>query len=131
MTQRSQSIKQVRVGGRVKHSDLKWRHIMEEFKESSLGPSAFCSQKGISLSTFYQWLKKRKIENPPSAPSFIPIRVDSDGSRSELSLPRNASPLGAVFTLHFRDDLRLKIEEGFHGPTLRRIFETLTFKGSR
>jgi Transposase len=51
-----------------------WKQVLQQFAESKLSVAEFCSQKGLSVQSFYQW--KRKL------------------------LPADRSPLNAVVPVH-------------------------------
>jgi len=100
--------------------------ILQEFAGSSLTVVAFCAQKNLSPSTFYQW-RKRLTKSPTpndSAPkgSFIPVTLASP----EEVLCQKSSDFPSGFTLNFNGSLSLSICQGFHGPTLKRIVQTLS-----
>ena len=125
-----------RVSGRNQRRPVAfWVSMIEEFSKSDCSLVSFCSQKGISRVTFHHWRQRLK-ENPPQGsgrdPKFLPVHVvtpersqEKEGS-SFKSSPEESSD----FTLHLGGHLRLKIEPGFHGPTLRRIVQVLSSEES-
>ena len=53
-----------------------WQQALQQFTESKLSATDFCSQKGLSVQSFYQW--KRKLlsaDGPPSVNAMVPVRI--------------------------------------------------------
>jgi len=44
-----------------------WRQVIHDYKASGLTISAYCREKSISISSFYQW--KAKLKDKPSESS--------------------------------------------------------------
>ena len=52
-------------GRTCRNADVR-RELVEEFNGSGMSAAAFCAARGISLSTFYNWLsKERKADRVP------------------------------------------------------------------
>jgi transposase-like protein len=53
-----------------------WQQALQQYVESKLSVSDFCSQKGLSVPAFYQW--KRKLlapDKPSSVNAMVPVRI--------------------------------------------------------
>ena len=53
-----------------------WQQAFQQYVESKLSVIDFCSQKGLSVPSFYQW--KRKLlatDSPPSVNAMVPVHI--------------------------------------------------------
>lgn len=57
-----------------------WQAIIQQWRESGLTQTQFCTEQEIKLHNFYYWLKKLRVENEPDLgrAGFIPVAVSSN-----------------------------------------------------
>jgi hypothetical protein len=73
-----------------------WQDVLKQFLDSKLSVIDFCSQKGLSVPSFYQW--KRKLLPPAKSPSRRGAEAQSLGAEfrrdvfASLRLPASAFP---------------------------------------
>jgi transposase len=53
-----------------------WRDVLRQFVDSKLSVVDFCSQKGVSVPSFYQWKRKLlPVEKSPPVSTMVPVRI--------------------------------------------------------
>jgi len=68
--------------------------LLKEYKASGLGRKEFCEQRGIRLTTFYGWFKKRRKKR--TTPAFAQVKVTAPKQAPiEIHLP-NGQKLGIL-----------------------------------
>ena len=61
--------------------------ILEEFDRSGMPAVRFAAERGLSLSTFRSWLRRRRDESPSQPePTFVPVTLEAAGLAIEPSL---------------------------------------------
>jgi len=57
-----------------------WQAIIEQWRDSGLTQTQFCTEQDIKLHNFYYWLKKQRLENEPDFghADFIPVSVSTN-----------------------------------------------------
>jgi hypothetical protein len=66
-----------------------WRQTIAAWKRSAQTAAAFAAAQGVSVASLYAWrqeLARRDAEQPPPAPTFVPVHVVPEG-RVEVLLP--------------------------------------------
>ena len=66
-----------------------WQVIIQQWRNSGLTRTQFCTEKNIKLHNFQYWLKKQRLENEPdlAGAGFIPVSVNPNSSQKiELHL---------------------------------------------
>lgn len=66
----------------------RWVERLERFAARSQTVAAFCAAEGVSTANFYLW--RRRLAQPASAPTIVPIRVAPSHKPTtpiELALP--------------------------------------------
>lgn len=73
-----------------------WRGLLEEFSQSGLTVQAFCTAKGVSVPSYYQW--KRKLRGPEveSSQAIVPVRLIASPARIVASHVQIVTPSGFV-----------------------------------
>ena len=108
-------------------SSSNFTRIIERQKESGLSVKAFCSNEGLTPSTFYYW--QRKIRNEAGVNRFIPLVVKSHLSRVNTISPEEAvqQPHGddAVFEIIYRNGSKLRIKHDLDLDRLRALLSVL------
>jgi DNA-binding phage protein len=94
------------------------QHIVAEFVSSGMGQDEFCRSRGISRSTLYRYLSKRRSpEEPALSTQLVPVEL-VDVHRTTLS--RN--PALAVLLENGR---KVEVGEGFDTGTLERLLRVV------
>jgi hypothetical protein len=61
--------------------------ILEEFDSSGMPAAGFAAERGLSLSTFRSWLRRRRDEVPSQVhPAFVPVTLETAGVAGEPSI---------------------------------------------
>lgn len=77
-----------------------WQQILEEHTKSDLSVNAFCSQKSLSVQSFYQWKRRlRPRVADASSPTLVPVRIIPSESHALPQSIQLMTPSG--FTLRF------------------------------
>ncbi len=101
--------------------------VIERQKESGLSVKAFCSNEGITPSTFYYW--QRKIKNKAEVNRFIPLVVKSPVSNvNTISAEETVQqPHGddAFFEIIYRNGSKLRINHDLDLDRLRVLLSLL------
>jgi len=108
-------------------SSSNFTRIIKRQKESGLSVKAFCSNEGLTPSTFYYW--QRKIRKEAGVNHFIPLVVKSHLSRVNTISPEEAvqQPHGdvAVFEIIYRNGSKLRIKHDLDLDRLRALLSLL------
>jgi hypothetical protein len=69
-----------------------WRERVERFRSSTSSVEQFCSQEGVSPSSFYNWRKKLEKGAPAASATvaFEPVSVVSSSPGVTIGLPGGA-----------------------------------------
>jgi transposase-like protein len=62
----------------------KWQAIFAEFERTDLSISAFCRERSLSPSSFYQWRKKLKADQPGR---FLPVIIEAKAAPVRVCFP--------------------------------------------
>lgn len=121
----------VQRGGSREKKREEWGKIIEEWKGSDLSQGKFCTQAGISYSSFKYW--KSRIGEPEPKKSgggcFIPVVVEETQRPSPLkpkgrgSSTREEEPRS--LEILFEGGERIAIGRGFDAVTLRRVIDVM------
>ena len=78
-------------GGYTRRSVLQWERLLGEQASSGVSQRAFCDQRGLSHSSFYNWKRRlgEGVIEESSAAKFIELAVE----------PREATQWEVEFTL--------------------------------
>jgi transposase-like protein len=75
---------------RKKLSPDERRALCEQWKTSDLSQSEFCRQQGVALSSFYQWLSGRRLDNvrlpKKNIPAWAPLEIKNTQKNLEEPL---------------------------------------------
>ena len=101
--------------------------IIEQQKESGLSVKVFCSNQGITPSTFYYW--QRKIRNTTGVNRFIPLVVKSpvlpiNAIKHEESVAIQHGD-DTVFEIIYRNGNKLRIRHDIDLDRLRALISIL------
>ncbi len=99
---------------RVRRTPEQVAQIVREFHESGLTRAEFAKRVGVHPTTVGYWLRDHPAET--RKPELIPVRLKQGGP--EVSI-------GAGIEVIVRDDLRIRVEPGFHRETLLDLLATL------
>ncbi len=62
-----------------------WQQVLEEYRQSNLSVAAFCSQKSLSVQSFYQWRRKLQPDHQVrDVQNLVPVRIITALPRSEV-----------------------------------------------
>ena len=92
------------------------QQLMAEFEASGLGRTAFCQQRGLSLSTLARYRKRQEQKAAETAEGKRWLAVEVSGSAAVAGAER-ASSLAVVL----RDGRRIEVGRGFDAGTLQRL----------
>jgi transposase-like protein len=97
--------------------EQQWRRWVDEQSSSGMSVRAFCSRRGLTEQSFYQWrrllgLRSREKRLPSPPPLFVPVEVAGvvAESRIEIVLPGGQ---------------RIHVPVGFDASTLSQIVAVL------
>jgi hypothetical protein len=91
-----------------------WRRWIGEWQASGLSVRAFCTQRGLTVASFYAWrrvLQRRAAEKA----AFVPVQVVAD------AVADRASALEVVLT----GGRTVRVAPGFDAATLRQLLAVL------
>ena len=101
----------------------RWRKLIEQQRESGLGVSEYCRERGISAASMFAWRRRLRPVSSPAvagAPRFKPVQV-----LSELERPVcNEQPDSAI-ELRLRDGRHLLVRRGFDRQLLIDLVQAL------
>ena len=66
-----------------------WQAVIQQWRDSGLTQTQFCTEQDIKLHNFQYWLKKQRLEHEPdlAGAGFIPVSVNPNSSQKiELHL---------------------------------------------
>src|SRR5690349_5130588 len=92
---------------KIKRSKEEWVALVKDYRTSGLGLTAWCSEKGISKSSIYPYLKKLNRETEASEQKWGIITIPKNIESAAISLK-----VGAI---------TLDIKNGFNKETLADI----------
>jgi transposase-like protein len=72
--------------------------MIQQWKESGMSQSAFCTNEKLSESLFYYWHRKYKQENRQS--NFLPIKMQTENKPTESN----------IIEIHYPNQVRLVIQ---------------------
>jgi transposase-like protein len=88
---------------KTRYTKQKMLAYYKEWQESGLGKKAYCTQKGLTSSTFFYWIKKLALQKesfptPSAAAGF-----------TELTLPAQVDAGNIVVEIEYPSGVRLKL----------------------
>jgi len=92
------------------------QQLVSEFEASGLGRTAFCQQRGLSLSTLARYRKRQEEKAAKAAEGKGWLAVEVSGGTTAAGAER-ASGLAVVL----RDGRRIEVGHGFDAGTLQRL----------
>lgn len=92
-----------------------WRQIIQDWEESELSQSAFCSSRAINFHQF-SYYRNKFLNEDRDEQALIPVRISS---ASETQPSNNA------FILHLKGDARLIIPSSYHEQALKKLLTLL------
>ena len=71
--------KTARKGGGTRRSRAQWSTLIAQYRGSALTQKAFCSTRGLAISSFSKALREAREESADTerSPAFVPVSVDS------------------------------------------------------
>ena len=95
----------------------KWRGLVSEQSQSGQTVSAFCRDRGLSDSLFYDWKKRiREIE----AAKFVEVKVKESGEQRKPAPERSPA-----IEIRLSKGRGLLVEPGFDASHLRALLAVL------
>jgi hypothetical protein len=98
-----------------------WQDVLKQFLDSKLSVIDFCSQKGLSVPSFYQW--KRKLLSPVKTPplsAMVPVRI----------IPANPTPAPQPIQIMTPSGFTIRIDSTMHSTQLAQLIAAIE-AGSR
>ncbi|WP_295446244.1 hypothetical protein [uncultured Thiodictyon sp.] len=111
-------------GSDQQRSAAQWRVLVGAYEASGLSVRAFCAQRGVAQSTFYQWLRRLREDAaglgaaPLPGVQLVPVQV-----LQERLAPIAGGASGIAVVAH--GGVRIEVACGFDGATLTRVLATL------
>jgi hypothetical protein len=72
-----------------------WQGILDQFQQSGQKVQAFCTEKGLSVPSFYQW-KRRLRRGDGAAPGIVPVKFLPAPPRAVAGAIQIVTPDGFV-----------------------------------
>jgi transposase-like protein len=102
-----------------------WQLAIDEQKSSGLSVRAFCLREGLSEASFYSW--RRRLSEGESAAGRESSVAFFEVMRPVPAPMRPADVARRVaLEVLLPGGLVVRVSEGFDGPTLRQVVETLS-----
>ncbi len=98
-----------------------WQDVLKQFVDSKLSVIDFCSQKGLSVPSFYQW--KRKLLPPDKTPpvsAMVPVRI----------IPSNPTPVQQPIQIMTPSGFTIRIDSSMPSTQLAQLIAAIEV-GSR
>ena len=97
-----------------------WRDVISQYEASGMSRKQFCSENGIVLSSFKNWICRLKNEDrPPDSPLFTPIVIkEEDAHMSE-------EEEGESQLLLELSGVRIVVSAGFGQLTLKHLLDVI------
>jgi transposase len=92
------------------------QQLVAEYEASGLGRTAFCQQRGLSLSTLARYRRRQEQTDGEAAEGKRWLAVEVSGS-AVVTGPEKASGLAVVLP----GGRRIEVGRGFDADTLRRL----------
>lgn len=99
---------------KTRYTKQKMLAYYKEWQESGLGKKAYCTQKGLTPSTFFYWIKKLNLQKQscptpsislPSAAGFTQLALATE---TDLA-PAQNNTTGMVLEIEYPSGARLKL----------------------
>ena len=93
-----------------------WRDALQQFVDSKLSVIDFCSQKGVSVPSFYQW--KRKLQSADKAPpvsAMVPVR----------SVPANPKPVPQPIQIMTPSGFAIRVDSAMPSTELTQLIAAI------
>ena len=98
-----------------------WQDVLRQFVDSKLSVIDFCSQKGLSVPSFYQW--KRKLLPPAKTPpvsAMVPVRI----------IPSSPTPAPQPIQIMTPSGFTIRVDSSMHSTQLAQLIAAIE-AGSR
>ncbi len=98
-----------------------WQDVLKQFVDSKLSVIDFCSQKGLSVPSFYQW--KRKLLPPDKThpvSAMVPVRI----------IPSNPTPSPQPIQIMTPSGFTIRIDSSMSSTQLTQLIAAIE-AGSR
>jgi len=98
-----------------------WQDVIQQFVDSKLSIIDFCSQKGLSVPSFYQW--KRKLLPPDKTPpvsAMVPVRI----------IPANLTPSPQPIQIMTPSGFTIRVDSSMPSTQLTQLIAAIE-AGSR
>ena len=75
-----------------------WQVVLQQYSDSKLSVIDFCSQKGVSVPSFYQWKRKRlPVEKSPPVSAMVPVRIIPSNLKPATQPIQKTTKRGCLF----------------------------------
>ena len=91
--------------------------LVEEYQQSGLTRTAFCSQHGLSTGTLYYHRKLHRSSSPVAEGRILPVEL----LPSTPASTNTEATSGRSLWVELRNGRRIEVGRGFDGPTLERL----------
>lgn len=98
--------------GRSSVGREQWLAWVAEQAESGLSVQQFCSERQISVPSFYSWRRKALGKTASSDVTFVPVSIARESSQVEIELPCGAVVRVPQAEAAMRQVLRVLLELG-------------------
>lgn len=76
-----------------------WQDVLQQFVDSKWTVIDFCSQKGVSVPSFYQWKRKLlPVEKSPPISAMVPVLIIPSNPKPSTQLTQLIAAIEAAST---------------------------------
>lgn len=98
-----------------------WQDVLQQFVGSKLSVIDFCTQKGVSVPSFYQWKRKLlPVEKSPSVSAMVPVRI----------IPSNPTPAPQPIQIMTPSGFAIRVDSSMPSIQLAQLIAAIE-AGSR
>lgn len=92
-----------------------WQLVLQQFDESKLSVADFCSQKGLSVQSFYQWKRKLLPTDRTALNAVVPVRI----------IPSNPAPLPRPIQIMTPSGFAIRVDSSMSSTQLTQLIAAI------
>ena len=93
-----------------------WQDALQQFADSKLSVIDFCSQKGLSVPSFYQWKRKLlPVDKTPQVSAMVPVRI----------IPSNPTPAQQPIQIVTPSGFTIRIDSSMPSTQLTQLIAAI------
>ena len=93
-----------------------WQGIVDQFQQSGQTVQAFCTEKGLSVPSFYQWRRRLRDGDAATASGIVPVKL----------LPAASNDLAESIQIVTPNGFVVRVSSSLPTETLARFLRTVT-----